>query len=73
VDFAYTPRQSELKRTAAAYAEQLSAYEVEVERSGGYLAETVIDDLRQAAKDAGCGRSTCPPSGAASACRSWSR
>jgi len=53
VDFAYTPRQSELKRTAAAYAEQLSAYEVEVERSGGYLAETVIDDLRQAAKDAG--------------------
>ena len=53
MDFAYTPRQSELKRSAAVYAEQLSAYEVEVERSGGYLAETVIDDLRQAAKDAG--------------------
>ena len=53
MDFAFTPRQRELQRAAAAYAEQLMAHEVDVERSGGHLSQRVIDDLRQAAKDAG--------------------
>ena len=53
MDFAFTPRQVELQRAAAEYVQLLIKHEVEVERSGGQLAESIIEELRQAAKDPG--------------------
>ena len=53
MDISYTPAQAELRARAAAYTELLYPYEVEVELSGGVLAEPVQRALEQAARDHG--------------------
>jgi acyl-CoA dehydrogenase len=53
VDFSYSPRQLELQGRASAYVDLLIEHELEVERSGGHLDDAVVEQLRQAAMDAG--------------------
>ncbi|MET7801490.1 acyl-CoA dehydrogenase family protein [Streptomyces decoyicus] len=53
MDFRYTPRQADLKASAATYTELLFRYEDQAEEAGGPLPSDTVRELTRAAIDAG--------------------